>query len=112
MYAIKKEDGYFKPNFNHNASRGRHGNLYNMEVFPMICPKCDSRFYEDEHCSFCGFVLTRHPSGKEKKETRAVYGRERGANFKHMGIENPTEYTIDDYSITKIRQERFIREAM
>jgi hypothetical protein len=74
-----------------------------MEVLAMICPKCDSRFYEDEHCSFCGFVLKRHPTQKERKETRAPYT---------FNIPGSSDYSIDDYSIGKIRQERFIREAM
>ena len=83
----------------------------------MICPKCDSRFYENEHCSFCGFVLTRHPTTKEIMETGCRSGNKNGGGPKGVrfqGETNPTisQYSIDDYSIGKLEQERFIREAM
>jgi transposase-like protein len=88
-----------------------------VEVFPMICPKCDSRFYEDEHCSFCGFVLTRHPTAKEMIEAgRGIMSpgkkKQQRANFQRMNKDSVSEYSIDDYSIMKLEQERFIREAM
>ena len=68
----------------------------------MNCPKCDYNF-DGEHCHFCGFVPTRHPTSKEKKETRAPYSK--------YGTVNSTSYSYDDYTIKQIKQERCIWEV-
>jgi hypothetical protein len=67
-----KLDGHTNNNGSNNANRSWISNLYNMEVFQMICQKCDSRDFDGNHCSFCGFVVTRIPTEQEKKETHSL----------------------------------------
>lgn len=68
------------------------------------CPKCDCS-YDGQHCCFCGFVPTRKPTAREKRETRQC------ANFKQMNRYSGSEYSIDDYTIKQINMEESIWEV-
>lgn len=85
----------------------------------MICPKCDSSIqFDGYHCSFCGFVVVRHPTEKEINETtfsrqNKLTHRRGQPNFNRcLNNDSESVYSIDDYSIMKVKQEQFLREAM
>jgi hypothetical protein len=85
----------------------------------MECPKCNTKIqFDGSHCSFCGFIPTRHPNEKEIAETtfnrRNRFTHRRGQpNFnRYLNDTNESIYSIDDYGIGKIYQEMAILETL
>lgn len=57
----------------------------------MVCPKCDTNWFNEGHCHFCGFVPTRQPWEWEMEET-----------IQPNQQENDKRYSMEDYTVGNI----------